>query len=41
MELKAKLISNLANYRLAICIANGDSTELKSWIKSWIKVSEI
>lgn len=41
LGLRVRPTSTLVNHRLGMSIANGDSTELKSWVKFWVEVSEI
>ena len=41
LGLKVRPTSTLANHRLGMSVANGDSTELKSWVKFWVEVSGI
>ncbi len=41
LGLKVRPTSTLANQRLSMSIANGDSTELKSWLKFEFEVSGI
>lgn len=41
LGLRMQSTSILASHRLVMSVANGDSTELKSWVKFWVKVLEI
>ena len=41
LGLKVRPTSTLANHRLGMSVANGDSTELRSWVKFWVEVSGI
>ena len=41
LGLKVRPTSTLAPHRLSMSVANGDSTELKSWVKFWVEVSGI
>ena len=41
LGLKVRPTSTLAPHRLGMSVANGDSTELKSWVKFWVEVSGI
>lgn len=41
LGLMVKPTNFYANYRLRISVANGDSIELKGWVKFWVEVSRI
>ena len=41
LELKVRPTNTFANHRLDMSVGNGDSTELKSWVKFWVEVSKI
>lgn len=41
LGLKVRPISTFANHHLGMSVANGDFTELKSWVKFWVEVSWI
>ncbi len=41
LGLKVRPTSTLAPHRLGMSVANGDSTELESWVKFWVEVSGI
>lgn len=41
LKLKIHPTKELASHRLAMCVANGDSTELKSWVKFWVEIAGI
>ena len=41
LGLKVRPTSTLANHRLGMSVTNGDSTELRSWVKFWVEVSRI
>lgn len=41
LALKTWSISTLVSYCLGMSVTNGDSIELESWVKFWVKVLEI
>ena len=41
LRLKVRPTSILANHRLGMSVANGDSTVLKRWVKFWVEISGI
>ena len=41
LGLKIRPTSTLVSHRLGMSVANGDSTELESWVKFWVEVSRI
>ena len=41
LGIKVRPIRTLALHCLSMSVANGDSTELKSWVKFWVEISGI